>query len=135
METKQVIVVRKDLKMRKGKICAQVAHASMAILTSYAKIKSLDVLDESKLYMFSTIIDEELKAWLNSSFKKIVVSIDSEEKMFELYNKARDFNIPTYIITDSGLTEFHGKPTNTCIAIGPANENRVDAITGDLKLL
>ena len=40
---KQVIVVRSDLKMNKGKIAGQVAHASLAIILDRMKIYSANI--------------------------------------------------------------------------------------------
>ena len=113
---KQIIVMRKDLGMRKGKMIAQGAHASMA---AYLKDpQSLDVLN-----------------WLAGSFAKIAVSVDSEEELLEVYKNAKEAGIITSLITDSGVTEFGGVPTNTCIAVGPAHKNKLEKITGHLKLL
>lgn len=113
---KQVIVVRKDLKMRKGKIAAQVAHGAMGAVLPY--------LD-----------DPRVTEWLNGIFTKICVSCDSEEELLQLEQQAKDAGLITCLITDSGLTEFHGVPTKTVLAIGPDEDDRINVITGDLKLL
>ena len=129
MDVKQVIVIRKDLKMRKGKMITQGAHASMKVF--------FDRICESK-WDDELIIEvtEEMKEWAeNSLFTKIVVGIDSEADLLKLYIQAQDNDIPCALVTDSGRTEFHGTPTNTCIAIGPAISSKIDKITGDLKLL
>lgn len=76
-----------------------------------------------------------LQDWLMGKFTKITCSVDSEQELLELYEKAKSLNIPTTLITDAGLTEFGGVPTNTSIVIGPAWEDEVDPITGHLKLL
>ena len=128
---KQVIVMRKDLNMRKGKMCAQAAHASMKVL-----------LDRSKhsLYKDGVEINEliipirDIKEWILGSFTKVVVSVDSEEELFAIYNKAMEASIPCTLIQDAGKTEFN-EPTYTCCAIGPCNNDKVDTITGNLKLL
>ena len=123
---KQVIVVRKDLNMRKGKVGAQCAHASNAILLDVLKeIKSFDNLDPF----------DPLYIWLNSSFTKIVVGCNSEEELILLWNKARTEGIRTSKIIDNGTTEFGGVPTLTCIAIGPDTDEQIDLITGHLRLL
>ncbi len=127
---KQVIVVRKDLNMRKGKIAAQAAHASMKVF--------FDLSVGTSLYITEGIfipLNEEMKEWVNGLFTKVVVSCNSEEELIDLYSKARDANIPCSLIIDSGLTEFHGQPTYTTIAIGPAQEEKINIITGHLKLL
>ena len=66
---------------------------------------------------------------------KVVVSVDSDEELIAL-NKALDETwIPHALITDSGLTEFHGVPTNTCLGIGPYEAEEIDKFTGNLPLL
>lgn len=126
MSTKQVIVVRKDLNMRKGKIASQVAHASLGIFTKDAKILA------DKL---TTTITKEAKEWFESSFAKIVVGCESEQELIEIYNKALVNKIPACLITDSGKTEFNNIPTKTTCAIGPALCEDIDKITGHLPLL
>lgn len=126
---KQVIVVRKDLNMRKGKIGSQVAHASMKIF--FDRTKAIE--GNSCLYLME--LTEEMKEWKDGLFAKIVVEAGNEEELLMLYQRARESGLPVSLITDAGLTEFHGVPTNTCIAIGPAQAEAIDAITGGLKLM
>ena len=79
--------------------------------------------------------DSPLYAWLNGPFKKICVGIDSEAGLLELYEKVKSAGIPAALITDSGLTEFNGVKTHTCIAIGPDLPEKIDPFTSHLKLL
>ncbi len=118
-ERKQVIVLRKDLGMRKGKMVAQGAHASLAAILRDRKLKTND----------------DVEGWLEGRFTKICVSVDSEDELIEIYNKARNAKLNCSLITDAGLTEFHGEPTKTAVAVGPGIPEIVDKITGDLKLL
>jgi PTH2 family peptidyl-tRNA hydrolase len=128
---KQVIVMRKDLNMRKGKMVAQGAHASLKAVLDVGKwMKIGDVPYEIRVPM-----TEHIAPWLTGLFKKICVSVDTEEEMIKIFNAAQLANIPCALITDSGLTEFNGVPTNTCIAVGPAHEDVVNSLTGHLKLL
>lgn len=128
METKQVIVIRKDLNMRKGKMAAQAAHASLGVVT-----KQLQWDDVNQCMYFRP--DTCMMAWLNSSFRKIVVGCDSEEELRSIAAKARFRKLPFSLIEDNGTTEFHGRPTLTALAIGPAEDKEIDEITGGLKLL
>jgi len=123
---KQVIVMRKDLNMRKGKMIAQGAHASLAVLVQHGAV------DGDR---FSFEITDAMKAWLTERFAKICVSVDSEAALDEVVARARAAGVPVALITDSGKTEFHGVPTKTCCAVGPAWTDEVDAITGELPLL
>lgn len=132
METKQVIVIRKDLNMRKGKMCAQAAHASMkVILDEMCSYK----FDKYTHYHMSVNEKTPMENWLNGTFTKVVVGCDSEEELIDLKNKAIDSEIPCSIIQDIGKTEFHNKPTYTALAIGPGEIEKIDKITGNLKLL
>ena len=115
-ELKQVIVLRKDLGMRKGKMCSQAAHASVRVVTKHMK-------------------NPHVKEWLNGLSTKITVSVNSEEELHEIYRQALTSNIICAMITDAGKTEFHGVPTDTAVAIGPAPAQDVDKITKELKLL
>ncbi|MFB6454236.1 aminoacyl-tRNA hydrolase [Chitinophaga sp. Hz27] len=125
---KQVIVMRKDLNMRKGKMIAQGAHASIAFLTRQATVEG---------YTFQTQLrnPEEVLEWMTEGFKKIALSVDSEEELDRIYQQAVDDGLVVTLITDSGLTEFGGVPTKTCCAIGPNKNEDIDRITKDLKLL
>ena len=150
MNTKQVIVFRKDLlkgpnAIRKGKFGAQVAHASLgALLTCFSvhkeeliKFGTIDVEPGQIQYEYNLTFDKDsvLDDWLNGKFTKIVVSVDSDEELIAL-NKALDETyIPHALITDAGLTEFHGVPTNTCLGIGPYESEEIDKFTGNLPLL
>ena len=138
---KQVIVMRKDLNMRKGKMVAQGAHASMAVILKFLQVKTkyyhwgAGETDETYAYHMELHQQSPIRQWLEGKFTKICVSVDSEQELIDIYNKAREANIPSALITDSGLTEFNGVPTNTCCAVGPWHAEEIDKITGHLKLL
>ena len=122
LKTKQCIILRTDLNMRKGKMVAQGAHASMAVLTQFKHVTYEEY-------------PEELKDWLDHSFTKICVGIGSEEELLEIYNQAKTDGILCSLITDNGATEFGGVKTITCAAIGPDYEEFINTYTGHLKLL
>lgn len=134
MEPKQVIVVRKDLNMRKGKLAAQVAHASMAVVLDMMSKQSIlnGRLESWKLLMSR---ETTIYKWLNGPFVKIVVGVDSEDELLALSDSARKAGVPYSIIKDHGRTEFHGVATYTTVAVGPDWPEKVDEITGHLKLL
>lgn len=122
MNVKQVIVMRHDLGMRRGKQIAQGSHASMAFLSRRVQSGNLK-------------LNPAMEFWLDESFAKICVRVDSEEALMEVYDKAIEAELEVHLVTDAGRTEFHGVSTRTCLAIGPAESDRIDVITGDLKLL
>lgn len=141
---KQVIVWRNDLKVRKGKLIAQCCHASMkAVIDSTFRITSeFPELKEYNGFLYEQ--NSYIDIWLNNLFTKVVCRVDNEEELLALYQRVREYNgyiqdhqnrIPVALITDSGKTEFHGVPTNTCIAIGPGPISTVDLFTSTLKLL
>ena len=125
---KQVIVMRKDLNMRKGKMVAQGAHASMKAILDWSIHDGNGLLTELPT-------GSALESWINGLFTKICVSVDSENELVDLYNKAMESGLMVSMITDSGLTEFNGVPTKTCIAIGPNWSDEIAPITNHLKLL
>lgn len=113
---KQIIVMRKDLKMPRGKEIAQGAHASMKATLLHME-------------------DSRVVEWLAGLFTKIAVGVDSEEDLLAVYNSAIERGIIAEQIIDSGLTVFNGVPTLTCIAVGPDTHENLKPVTGHLKLL
>ena len=129
---KQVLVVRKDLKMRKGKIAAQCAHASMKVLLK-AMPRTVDGDRTARTLVYEA--GTALHAWLEGSFTKVCVYVESEEALLAVAADAKAKGVPFALITDSGRTEFGGVPTRTVVAVGPDWRARVDEVTGDLPLL
>ena len=119
-QIKQVIVMRKDLKMRRGKEIAQGAHASMAFLSDI-------ITGNEKLTLSESL-------WLNGSFTKICLRVDSEEELRAIDAKARELGITSKVIVDNGKTEFNGVKTATCLALGPDTAALINGLTGELKL-
>ena len=138
MDTKMVLVMRKDLKVRRGKECAQAGHASMAWLTN--RIRGLKSFSKRLKYLFTGNIYELLdftpaeKEWVDTSFAKVVVQVDSLDKLREIELLAANACLEVNLITDSGRTEFDGVPTITCIGIGPDEVDKINKVTGELSL-
>lgn len=122
MKVKQVILIRRDLKMRRGKEIAQGAHASMEFLVSHLRS---DPQGAVRLDAFSA-------AWIACGTPKICLKVQSEEELVMLHEKAKSLGIKSYLIQDSGRTEFSGVPTLTACAIGPAPTDDIDQVTGEL---
>ena len=122
MEPKQVIVIRRDLGMRRGKEIAQGAHASMIWLSRRIREPG---------YGFT----QAERTWLEGSFTKVCVRVESEEELLGIVRAAEGAGVMAHLCVDAGRTEFHGVPTPTCCAIGPDFADRIDPITGHLKLL
>ena len=126
--TKQVIVIRRDLRMRRGKEIAQGAHAATAWLADLI-LQTMRANDVDHL-----ALSPAERAWLESSFRKVTVKVNSEEELVAVYQKALDAGLVVHLITDRGLTEFGGVPTRTCLAVGPDYDDLIDPVTGDLEL-
>ncbi len=137
---KQVIVMRTDLGMRKGKMIAQGAHASLKVF--FDRISPCKMLGKERrgdgvcAYGWSVWNQAEYE-WITgqSGFTKICVGVDSEEEMLAIFEKAQKARILCALITDAGKTEFNGVPTKTCIAVGPDDEDKINTLTGHLRLL
>lgn len=136
MKTKQVIIIRRDLKMRRGKECAQSAHASLAVFFNLMKnpvtgyVKAEDGFFSYGLHHSNEAIHD----WFTNRFTKITVYVNSEAELKEYYEKAKSAGLLCSLILDAGLTEFGGQPTYTTAAIGPDESSKIDGITGTLPL-
>lgn len=130
--------------MRKGKMIAQGAHASMKVLLDMAykanRINRYHPVYENRYIStegeyLAIPLDSDTQPWLEGLFTKIVVYVNSKDELLDIYNKAKEKHLNCSLIADSGLTEFGGVTTYTAVAIGPNKESEIDKITGDLKLL
>lgn len=130
MTMKQVIVMRNDLNMRKGKMIAQGAHAALGCVIG-------DDISVERLANYGAgviSVPALVRDWLAGGMKKICVRVESEEELLAIHAKAKERGIVSFLVTDAGHTEFNG-PTNTCVAIGPDVDSIIDDVTGHLKLL
>ncbi len=113
-EYKQVILVRQDLKLTKGKMAAQVSHASVESLLKSHK--------------------DDRDAWRAQGMKKVVLKVKDLNELLEYKRKAEDAGLVVAMITDAGHT--HLEPgTVTCLGIGPDKIEKIDKVTGNLKLI
>ncbi len=127
-QPKQVIVIRRDLHMRRGKEIAQGAHASMAWLTQRITREPTGV--EAQLPMFTPAEN----AWITGLFTKVVCQVNTEAELRDIYEKAIAAGLEAHLITDAGLTEFAGVATATAVGIGPDFAEKIDTVTAGLKL-
>lgn len=125
MDTKQVIVIRSDLKMRRGKEIAQGAHAAM---------EWIRVGLTGEIGGDTFLLSPAQREWIFSSFAKICVRVKSEEDLRDVHERARKAGLEAHLIIDLGKTEFAGIPTVTACAIGPDYSDKIDAVTGNLEL-
>lgn len=116
-EYKIVVLVRMDLDMGKGKIAAQVGHASVDLALRAQKMdkKSFD-------------------AWMSNGQKKVVLKVANKDEMIRYMNEARSCGLYTCAITDAGRTQIE-PGSMTVVGIGPAPDSEIDKVTGTLKML
>ncbi len=116
-EYKQAIILRSDLKMSTGKKVAQGCHAAVT------------AVEYARKYTPSTVA-----AWGKEGQKKIALKVQSEEELLNIYQDAKNMELPCSLIQDAGLTQLE-PGTKTAVAIGPAKSEKIDKITNSLKLL
>ena len=113
---KQVIIFRNDLKLGKGKIASQVAHAAV------------------DSYVLTSKRDPRLaEKWLDEGQKKIVLKVESREELLALFQEVKN-QITAVLIKDAAHTQLP-EPDFTCVGIGPIKESEVDKFTKRYKLL
>lgn len=111
---KQIIIMRADLPISCGKIAAQACHASLG---SYKRA------DERKI-----------KKWEQEGGKKVVLKVKGLEELYQYYELVKATDLACFLVTDAGHTELP-ESTVTCLGIGPDDDEKIDRITQDLKLL
>lgn len=143
--TKQVIVVNKGLNMSKGKMAAQVAHASEAFMLKQFLLGTGDkhytydmITKKLSGYVLQIPIDLDTYDWITSSYTKVICQVDNEEELQKVVDKAlkagmvedKDF----FKIIDNGYTEFNNEKTWTCIGFRPMKNEDIDKVTKRLRL-
>ena len=111
---KQVIVANESLRLPRGKLAAQAAHAAVAAFLGAGP--------------------ENQRAWIDRGMPKVVLRGESEEQLIELHDKARAAGLSAYVVRDAGKTVVEAG-TMTCVGIGPAPDDQLDSVTGELKLV
>jgi PTH2 family peptidyl-tRNA hydrolase len=117
MNYKQVIILRSDLDMSKGKMTAQACHAAVS--------------SAEKARITYPIWWKE---WMNEGQSKIVLKVESKLKLLKLEKETIENKLPSTLVRDKGLTEIP-PGTITSLGIGPAPVRLVNKITGELPLL
>lgn len=116
-EYKQALVIRMDLKIGRGKIAVQCAHAAIG------------AAEEAR-----SRFPEWWREWMREGQRKIALKVPGLDDILRLHNESRSKHLPVSLITDMGLTQV-APGTVTCVGIGPAPARLVDSLTGDLTLL
>jgi peptidyl-tRNA hydrolase, PTH2 family len=132
-DVKQVIVIRRDLNMRRGKEIAQGSHASSAWMADLmTSLITAEPREDARLIYEA--IDEAARVWLTSSFRKVTLQVRGEEEITALHEAAVALGLRSHLIRDSGKTEFAGIATVTALAIGPNLAAEIDRVTGHLTI-
>ncbi len=116
-EYKVVVLVRTDLDMGKGKVAAQVGHASVELALRAQKMDK-----------------KAFDSWMSSGQKKVVLKVSNKDEMIRYMNEARSNGLYTVMITDAGRTQIE-PGSETCVGIGPAPCSEIDRVTGSLKMM
>lgn len=124
---KLILIIRKDLKLRRGKEIAQCAHFIQGFISSRM---SVDTDCDGNPYC---TLEPLAREWLFGTQKKIVCQVDSEQELLDIYGKVKEAGLESYLIQDLGLTELKEK-TYTACSIGPDLPEKIDPITSHLKL-
>lgn len=132
MSVKQVIVIRKDLSMPRGKIAGQGGHAAeMGLVNLMEKAET----DTRITWTLSVAKGSPVAEWMtDTKSTKIVLCVNSENELLKVERKAKEAGLNAVLITDHGLTVFDGVPTITCLSIGPDDAEKIDAVTKRLQL-
>lgn len=131
-EMKQMLVIRKDLKMSAGKSGAQCGHGATKGFFDRGTFVETPGLETP--YELRIPCTRQMYEWVNGIFTKVCVAAASEEELLEIKAKAEAAGIMTALIEDCGLTCFNGEKTLTVLALGPDSPERLDPITGNLPL-
>ena len=116
-EMKLVLVVNEELGMTAGKIAAQCSHATLAVYQSLGPNHRA-----------------VLRRWESEGQKKIALKCRSATELRQLATSAKAARLPHFVVEDAGRTQV-AAGSCTVIAIGPAPESAVNAVTGALRLL
>ena len=114
MSYKQVILVRQDLKLPKGKLAAQCSHASVDC--SFKTNKNI------------------IERWKTEGAKKVILKVKDKEELLKYKKQAEKIGLKTALIKDAGKTVLE-PGTITCLGIGPDKEEKIDEVTGNLKIV
>ncbi len=139
-KAKQMIVMRRDLRMRKGKIAAQAGHAcveaTLMALVREGRLSEVRMTpDEGWVYLEHPASEvTPLSDWFDAGVAKVCVYVDSEDELLDIAEQGHEQGFLVALIRDAGFTEFHGEPTYTCLAFEPLPADRIDPITGGLPL-
>ena len=116
----QTFLVNTDLKMRKGKIAAQVAHG-----------ETLYMEDKFNKHSYGGMYDRYIK-WKSGGMYKVVLK-STEREMIEIMTVLDNFNTNYYVVRDFGLTQVP-KNSFTVLAVEPLGKSSHEDLFSEFKL-
>lgn len=119
MDTKQVILIRSDLNIPTGRVAAFAAHASLKVLLSQSHI--------IRTYLSMPIHTQAMYEWLTQRYTKVCLAVDNEIELAMYHEQAKEKGLPTALHCEFNMGDVS-------LAIGPANVEDIDKITGELPL-
>lgn len=130
IDSKQVIIAVRG-HMPEGKLASQVAHAAVANVLNMEYTRHTK---DGVVYLTLTYPENSSEQhWMEESFTKVLLGVDTQEEMLEIYEKAKANNMNVSLIEDEGRTVFNGVKTITCLGIGPHSRDSFVGITDHLK--
>ncbi len=131
--------LKKTGKMNRGKIAAQVAHASMGVILKRMRnmISPESYIETTENYDLILHVEKntDFSHWIEKEFRKIVLYCKNEEALIKLKTELEANNILHCEIVDKGYTAFNGKSTLTCIGIEPLKKSVIDQFTKKFQIL
>lgn len=137
---RQLIIVRKDLPMSVGKLCAQVCHASMAFLSHWIK-------DNMNFGGYvSGFLDDSTTEWITGIFTKTVCEAKNKNQLEKAIKYAKSLGLQEnedyWLIKDCCLTELEPEEvdengvgrTLTCIGFKPHADELAHEISKHFQL-
>ena len=124
-DVKQVIILKKNVGMRRAKAASYIARASLQFLVEN------DVSDRKDVVQTSLSPEESL--WLRNGQKRDIYVIDSYDTMSDIVFKAKVLNIDAYAVFDNKDHDDLDESTPVCIALGPASSEELEKFTSKLK--
>jgi len=128
---KMVVVARSDLELSPGKLAAQACHAALA--AHRFAISATTSASGNNSHSSQTVLSQ----WRAGGEKIVILRGPTGGGemggLGGVIAAAARLGLPHFAVRDAGRTEVE-PGTVTVLAVGPAEEGEVDAVTGSLKL-
>jgi len=126
-DPKQVILIRRDLKLKRAAMVAMAAKISCEFLVDNNVSERGDTLKVN--------LTPQESDWMQGKSMRIILGVSSEEALKNILFKAEMAGLSSYSMTNSPKNKNDFDEEILCAAIGPDDPERIDEITGNLKLI